>query len=205
MSEPTKGLPGNMIVRFEGVRSGVELTGHTNVLSQEGKVDRLQVYRIGRLPDEFAFYLIVADDQEIARLTRGPKQWNAEFLDGAGEMKGKSIRFDRTATKRAKRKAKDGTVVADNRIDGGPDLFLALTKIANEIWPDIKATGGGATRSKLRDQLSSAQKNVLALAEQVAILQGKTIREVNAELGLDLPEEFLAADEAAEEEEEAEE
>ena len=91
------------------------------------------------------------------------------------------------------------------RDDGGPDLFLALTKIANEIWPDIKATGGGATRSKLRDQLSSAQKNVLALAEQVAILQGKTIREVNAELGLDLPEEFLAADEAAEEEEEAEE
>lgn len=204
-TEPVKVLPKALRITLDGIRTDVQLHAEIQVLNSESKIDRDRVFRIGRLPTEFTGYEMYDGNKRVATLTRDAKEWHFSYTGKDGKEVGGTMK--RSETKRPKRK---GQTSPSTELDNGPDLFMVVTHIAHEIWPDMKSTtrGGGGKRSKaLREQLSAKDKQIIELLESLADAQGMTVEDLAKKMSIPLPDSYkqIQEAEAMDEEEEGEE
>lgn len=183
-------LPEKVEISVEGTRSMLKIRGVLPNALTGGKLDRNAIYTIGRHPETFELYTINADGKDVAHISRTDKQWTVHLLDENGQQVAMQ-KYDRSETKRPRRKGSSAPQVIDN----GPDLFMVVTKVAHELWPEMKSTGRGTSGKRptnLREKVEQQEREKMALLETLAKKMGKSIEDTAYDLGIEMPKKASA-------------
>jgi hypothetical protein len=183
--DQTEYKPEIVAIELDGTRAGMHILARKeNILTKDGKIDRIAVLAAGRLPESFIQYTIIADGATVAYLTRDDKNWIATIVDEKDGKEVKSLTYGRTETKKPRR-ANSRVPVA---IDTGSDLFSAITKLSNDLWPGMKASKRASTpkakAETLRQQLSAREQQISNLLNLYAEKMNVTLQEAADSLGI---------------------
>lgn len=135
-----------------GNRGTLFLIAETRFVVAE-KINRSMVFRLGRLFDVFSDFSLKENGKVIATgVLEGISKWTVTPTDDSIDP----FQIDRSTTKRPK----------SNRIDGGPDSLMVITKTLRRLRPNAapRSTAGSSAKvAKLEAEVSAKDAQVAKL------------------------------------------